>query len=228
MILASKEYDEECTKEWLNTIINERKEREENERRNEEIQQRRRQEKIVEQKRQKEIAEQKRQEEIAERKRKKEQEYEERKRKEEYEERKRKDEMEFELQKIRLGAEGSSYCLLKTSVAQKLKLKPESAVNKRYGFGNQKMPALTSIRKIKADFEVDNVKAERIRIYVVPDDAQSVDLIIGWAWLDIPHIAYAKIGKRLLIGYQEGEPYRNFSIDEKANRVCLKPLETAQ
>ncbi|GBM06955.1 hypothetical protein AVEN_239663-1 [Araneus ventricosus] len=26
MILASKEYDEECAKKWLNTIINERKE----------------------------------------------------------------------------------------------------------------------------------------------------------------------------------------------------------
>ncbi|GBN44313.1 hypothetical protein AVEN_38958-1 [Araneus ventricosus] len=51
IILASKEYDEESAKEWMNTIINERKEREENERRNEEIQ----------------IAEQKRQEEIAER-----------------------------------------------------------------------------------------------------------------------------------------------------------------
>ncbi|GBM21664.1 hypothetical protein AVEN_47983-1 [Araneus ventricosus] len=51
IILASKEYDEESSKEWMNTIINERKEREENERRNEEIQ----------------IAEQKRQEEIAER-----------------------------------------------------------------------------------------------------------------------------------------------------------------
>ncbi|GBL87285.1 hypothetical protein AVEN_270546-1 [Araneus ventricosus] len=37
MILASKEYDEECAEEWLNTIINERKEREENKLRKEEI-----------------------------------------------------------------------------------------------------------------------------------------------------------------------------------------------
>ncbi|GBN32359.1 hypothetical protein AVEN_57045-1 [Araneus ventricosus] len=74
---------------------------------------------------------------------------------------------------------GSSCSLLKISVAQKLKLKFERAVNKIYGFGNQKMPALTSIRRIKADIEVDNVKAENISIYVVPDDAQSVDLIIG-------------------------------------------------
>ncbi|GBM14574.1 hypothetical protein AVEN_34984-1 [Araneus ventricosus] len=71
MILASKEYDKECAKEWLNTIINERKE---NDLREEEIQ-------IAEQKHQKEIhiAERRRQEEIQmeERKRREEQEYEE-------------------------------------------------------------------------------------------------------------------------------------------------------
>ncbi|GBM25418.1 hypothetical protein AVEN_245825-1 [Araneus ventricosus] len=62
------------------------------------------------------------------------------------------------------------------------------------------MPALTSIGRIKADIEVDNVKAENISIYVVPDDAQSVDLIIGRTWLDLPHIAYTKIGERVHIG----------------------------
>ncbi|GBM25276.1 hypothetical protein AVEN_45910-1 [Araneus ventricosus] len=123
---------------------------------------------------------------------------------------------------------GSSCCLLKISVAQKLKLKLEPAVNKIYGFGNQKMPALTSIGRIKANIEVDNVKAENISIYVVPDDAQSVDLIIGRTWLNLPHVAYAKIGKRVHIGYREDELFRNFPIDEKVNPVCLKRLETAQ
>ncbi|GBN29730.1 hypothetical protein AVEN_158408-1 [Araneus ventricosus] len=88
---------------------------------------------------------------------------------------------------------GSSCCLLKISVVQELKLKFERAVNKVYDFGNQKMPELTSIGRIKADIEVDNVKAERIiSVYVLPDDAQSVDRIIGWTWLDLSHIAYAK------------------------------------
>ncbi|GBN27123.1 hypothetical protein AVEN_224321-2 [Araneus ventricosus] len=81
--------------------------------------------------------------------------------------------------------ERSSCCLLKISVAQELKLKLERAINKRYGFGNQKMPALTSIGRIKADIEVDNVKAENISKYVVPDDAQSFDLIIGRIWLGL-------------------------------------------
>ncbi|GBN31207.1 hypothetical protein AVEN_130145-1 [Araneus ventricosus] len=90
------------------------------------------------------------------------------------------------------------------------------------------MPALTSIGRIKADIEVDNVKAENISIYVVSDDAQSIDLIIGRTWLDLPHIAYTKIGKRVQIGYLEDELFRNFPIDEKVNPVCLKSLETAQ
>ncbi|GBM98892.1 hypothetical protein AVEN_173192-1, partial [Araneus ventricosus] len=123
---------------------------------------------------------------------------------------------------------GSLCCLLKISVTQKLKLKFERAANKIYGFGNQKMPALTPIGRIKADIEVDNVKAENISIYVVPDDAQSVDLIIGWTWLDLPHIAYTKIGEKVHIGYREDELFRNFPIDEKVNPVCLKRLETAQ
>ncbi|GBN63589.1 hypothetical protein AVEN_169084-1 [Araneus ventricosus] len=87
------------------------------------------------------------------------------------------------------------------------------------------MPALTSIRRIKADIEVDNVKAENISIYVVPDDAASVDLIIGRIWLDLLHIAYTKIGKRVHIGYREDELFRNFPIYGKVNSVCL---ETAQ
>ncbi|GBN28771.1 hypothetical protein AVEN_246080-1 [Araneus ventricosus] len=85
-----------------------KKEREENERRNEEIQieERKRQEEIQigGRKRQEEIqiTDRRRQEEMEQRKL----EYEEWKRKKEHEERKRKDEMELELQKIGLGAEG--------------------------------------------------------------------------------------------------------------------------
>ncbi|GBM79891.1 hypothetical protein AVEN_220441-1 [Araneus ventricosus] len=71
------------------------------------------------------------------------------------------------------------------------------------------MPALSSIGRIKVDIEVDNVKDESMSI--VPDDAQSIDLIIGRTWLDLPHIAYTKIGKRVHIGYWEepsnGRPY---------------------
>ncbi|GBM89423.1 hypothetical protein AVEN_153445-1 [Araneus ventricosus] len=67
-----------------------------------------------------------------------------------------------------------------------------------------------------------------MNIYVVHDDAQSADLNIGRPWLDFPHIAYAKIGKRVHIGYRKDELIRNFPIDEEVNPVCLKRLETPQ
>ncbi|GFX21382.1 hypothetical protein TNCV_2253291 [Trichonephila clavipes] len=99
-IVNSKNFDEEFCREFLNTIIEERKRKEEIElsekKRKEEIE-------LAEKKRKEEIelAEKKRKEEIelAERKRKEEMELAERKRLDETEERKRRDEMDFELQK---------------------------------------------------------------------------------------------------------------------------------
>ncbi|GBM84575.1 hypothetical protein AVEN_33848-1 [Araneus ventricosus] len=88
------------------------------------------------------------------------------------------------------------------------------------------MPAL--LEKIKDDIEVDDVKGKAISIYIFPDDAQPVDLIIGRTWLDLPHIAYTKIIKGFHIGNREDEPFRNFPIDERINQVCLKALEIAQ
>ncbi|GBM84572.1 hypothetical protein AVEN_33846-1 [Araneus ventricosus] len=61
MILASKEYDEECAQECLNTTISERKE---HERINEEIQERRREEEINERRRKEEYDEQKQKDEM--------------------------------------------------------------------------------------------------------------------------------------------------------------------
>ncbi|GBM63674.1 hypothetical protein AVEN_112838-1 [Araneus ventricosus] len=43
------------------------------------------------------------------------------------------------------------------SVAQKLKLRPEPAVNKLYGFGNQRVPVVKSIGRIRANIEVDKI-----------------------------------------------------------------------
>ncbi|GBN40889.1 hypothetical protein AVEN_148242-1 [Araneus ventricosus] len=68
IILASKECDEESAKEWMNTIINERKEREviAEQKRHEVIAEQKRQEIIAERRRQDKIAERRRQDEIAE------------------------------------------------------------------------------------------------------------------------------------------------------------------
>ncbi|GFR34013.1 hypothetical protein TNCT_236861 [Trichonephila clavata] len=113
-ILNSKNFDEEFYREQLNTIIEERKRREEMdlaERKKRKKKERKRRDiEFAESKRKEEIdlAARKRKEDIefSKRKRKEEMEMAERKRLDELEERKRKDEMDFELQKKRIEWEG--------------------------------------------------------------------------------------------------------------------------
>ncbi|GBO26280.1 hypothetical protein AVEN_64756-1 [Araneus ventricosus] len=80
---------------------------------------------IAERKRQEEIEERRHQEEIELRKLK----HEEQKRKEEFEEPKRKDEMEFELQKIRLGAEGRFSNSIANQTVNNTYIKPKSEIH---------------------------------------------------------------------------------------------------
>ncbi|GBN50954.1 hypothetical protein AVEN_110296-1 [Araneus ventricosus] len=148
-----------------------------------EIQGRRHQEEIAEHKRQEEMTEQKHEEEIqiAEQRRQEEIQMEERRRREEKNKNTRNgsERMKWNLSCKKYVLEQKEVCVVsRISVTQKLKLKLERAVNKIYCFGNLKR-CPTSVGRIKADIEVDNVKAESISIYIVPDDAQSVDLIIA-------------------------------------------------
>ncbi|GFW17425.1 CCHC-type domain-containing protein [Trichonephila clavipes] len=135
-IVNSKNFDEEFCREFLNTIIEERKRKEEIElaekKRKEEIE-------LAEKKRKEEIelAEKKRKEEIAldERKRKEEMELAERKRLDETEERKRRDEMDFELHILPSEIVGliarepekdaADYEFVKKLLLQRFKLSPE-------------------------------------------------------------------------------------------------------
>ncbi|KFM75301.1 Stress response protein nst1, partial [Stegodyphus mimosarum] len=113
-IIESRDYDEVFVKEVLNTIIEDRKEREEREERRRQEEERRRQEEerrrqeeerrrqeVEERRRQEEVEERRRQEEVQERRRQ--EEVEERRRQEEVEERRRKE--QYDLERLKLEAE---------------------------------------------------------------------------------------------------------------------------
>ncbi|GBM30432.1 hypothetical protein AVEN_109542-1 [Araneus ventricosus] len=102
-------------------------------------------------------------------------------------------------------------------------LRKEGHYDKRNSFKDDS--AITTNGNKKLYGIIHNERGEGISIYVVTDEAQPVDLIIGRTWLDLPHIAYTRIGKRIYIGYREDEPFRNFPTDENINRICLKALE---
>ncbi|KAH7944762.1 hypothetical protein HPB49_000292 [Dermacentor silvarum] len=83
---------------------------------------------------------------------------------------------------------GSSGCLLRAIVPETTDL---------YGFGNSTVPAAKSIGRCKTDLCIDGVLAKDIPILVVPDEAQSVDLLVGRTFTELPYIAYARIGGSL-------------------------------
>jgi hypothetical protein len=102
---------------------------------------------------------------------------------------------------------GSSSCLLRESVAKILKLRVEPWTKRVYGFGNQSIPATLTVGKTSANIEIDNVIGENIPVLVVKNNAQSYDLIIGRTWLDLPYVAYARVGDYFHIGYSDKEPF---------------------
>lgn len=55
-----------------------------------------------------------------------------------------------------------------------------------HGFDNRDAPAVRSIGKCKADLEIDGVTVKNIPIFVVPNKAQSVDLLVGRTFTELP------------------------------------------
>ncbi|UYV69407.1 hypothetical protein LAZ67_6003487 [Cordylochernes scorpioides] len=97
---------------------------------------------------------------------------------------------------------GSSSCLLRESVA----------------------------RRINVDIEPDSTSLYGIEIavFIVNDDAQPYDLLIGRTWTYLPYVSFARIGKELHIGYSTEFPFANLQEEIKSRRVELRATETVQ
>lgn len=76
-----------------------------------------------------------------------------------------------------------------------------------YGFGSQGVPAVCVIAKCRADLMIDVVVGKGIPILVVPDEAQSVDLIIGRTFTELPYVAYTKLGDSLHFWHEDQRPF---------------------
>ncbi|XP_042148722.1 uncharacterized protein LOC121837217 [Ixodes scapularis] len=83
---------------------------------------------------------------------------------------------------------GSSGCLLRASAAARCGAELMRDATPLYGFGNQDVPAVRTIGKCKADLDIDGVTGKDITIFVVPDEAQSVDLLVGRTFTELPYV----------------------------------------
>ncbi|UYV72204.1 hypothetical protein LAZ67_9002170 [Cordylochernes scorpioides] len=97
-----------------------------------------------------------------------------------------------------------------------------------YGIGNQTAPAARTVGKTTVDLEIDGIVGREITVFIVNDDAQPYDLLIGRTWTDLPYVSFARIGKNLHIGYSSEFPFANLQEEIKSRRIELRATETVQ
>ncbi|GFU32379.1 uncharacterized protein NPIL_83911 [Nephila pilipes] len=95
---------------------------------------------------------------------------------------------------------GSSSSFLKESVSRNLGLNILSYKKYLFPPGDQLNPVTQSLGMITVDLQIEEALANNAYVFIVPDSTQPIDLLIGRPFLDLPHIAYARIGEELRIG----------------------------
>ncbi|UYV75799.1 hypothetical protein LAZ67_13001398 [Cordylochernes scorpioides] len=123
---------------------------------------------------------------------------------------------------------GSSSCLMRESVARRISVDIEPDSTSLYGIGNQTAPAARTVGKTTVDLEIDGIVGREITVFIVNDDAQPYDLLIGRTWTDLPYVSFARIGKNLHIGYSSEFPFTNLQEEIKSRRIELRATETVQ
>ncbi|UYV62889.1 hypothetical protein LAZ67_2002263 [Cordylochernes scorpioides] len=123
---------------------------------------------------------------------------------------------------------GSSSCLMRESVARRISVDIEPDSTSLYGIGNQTAPAARTVGKTTVDLEIDGIVGREITVFIVNDDAQPYDLLIGRTWTDLPYVSFARIGKELHIGYSSEFPFANLQEEIKSRRIELRATETVQ
>ncbi|CAN7939761.1 unnamed protein product, partial [Ixodes hexagonus] len=89
---------------------------------------------------------------------------------------------------------GSYGCLLRAPVTARCGAQLSRETTALYGFGNKSAPAARTIGTCRADLEIDGVIGRDIPILVFPDEAQSVDLLVGRTFTELLYITYARVG----------------------------------
>ena len=92
---------------------------------------------------------------------------------------------------------GSSECTLKASTALMQGFHITRQLMSLKSFGPSGF-TVTSSGFVESKITVDGVNASRVKVRVVPDDCQPVDVLIGRTFTELPHVSYYKDGNKLV------------------------------
>ncbi|XP_026468169.1 uncharacterized protein LOC113372011 [Ctenocephalides felis] len=107
---------------------------------------------------------------------------------------------------------GSSVCTIKTSLVNKeeYRVVQRPMMIKSWGPENFK---LESPAAIMVTMEVDGVMAKDVPVRIVPDDAQTVDVIIGLSFTELAHVYYTTENGKLTFMYNRDYPFANMEVE---------------
>ncbi|XP_071056891.1 uncharacterized protein [Onthophagus taurus] len=88
------------------------------------------------------------------------------------------------------------------------------------GFGGGQNKVLCN-EKVCVRLMVDEVFVNGVEVFVVPDDAQNVAMIIGRSFTERPEIAYARVGEELVFGWKDTLPFKDFQIPESKKTTVM-------
>ncbi|KAL1478781.1 hypothetical protein MTO96_052391, partial [Rhipicephalus appendiculatus] len=120
---------------------------------------------------------------------------------------------------------GSSGCLLRASAAARCGIEMVLEPTPLYGFGSNDVPATRSLGHCQAKISIDGVAAEKVPILVVPDDAQSVDLLVGRSFTNLPFVTYCKVGSTFRFYHLNDCPFSGVVPFEQQSKLKLRPRE---
>ncbi|KAL1424355.1 hypothetical protein MTO96_020281 [Rhipicephalus appendiculatus] len=97
-----------------------------------------------------------------------------------------------------------------------------------YSFGSKNVPATRSLGHCQAKIGIDGVVAEKVSVLVVPDDAQSVDLLVGRTFTNLPLVTYFKVGDTFRFYHLNDCPFSGLVPFEQQSKLKLRPREECE
>lgn len=109
---------------------------------------------------------------------------------------------------------GSSSCTIQASAAIKCGLQIGPSFEVLRGFGNINLEPVKVLGETTTDIMIDEVVGRDVLLLVVPDNAQSVEVLIGRTYTELAYIAYVRIDDVFRFGYRNELPFKDLVIQE--------------
>lgn len=112
---------------------------------------------------------------------------------------------------------GSAVTTLKANVAATLQLRYRPVNEELVGFGNA---TLLCTQKAALRIKLDSVELE-VDAFIVPNDCQSMPLLVGRNFTEDPRVAYVRVDQSLVFAYRYEDPFKNMILNVPQNKASI-------